>query len=99
MLSMPLTQEAIGELLDPVLPGLLKLLLDRSILEERHYARLLREGDEEEYANLTLWKDTNLEHFHFILLSRLPVPPPWCVDSLFVIKVAMALDDDSAMYR
>ena len=98
MLSMPLTQEAVSELLEPVMPNLLTLLLNRKIREEQHYSQLIRDGDEEEYANLTLWKESNLDHFHFILLSRLPVPPQWCVDSLFVIKVACAEDQELAMY-
>ena len=98
MLSMPLTYEAVSELLDPVMPGLLKLLLNRKIREEQHYSQLIRDGDEEEYSNLTLWKESNLDYFHFILLSRLPVAPQWCVDSLFVIKVASAMDDETAMY-
>jgi hypothetical protein len=98
-LSMPLTHEALCELLDPVLPGLLELLLSRAIVREEHYASLIRHDDHDEYANLTLWKEQNLAHFHFILLTRLPVPPAWCVDRLFVIKVAGALDDDTAHYH
>ena len=99
MLSMPLEQETICELLDPVLPGLLGLLISRKIVQEVHYAKLVRDGDEEEYTDLSLYSDRALAHFHFILLSRVPVPPQWCVDGLFVIKVASALDDDLANYR
>ena len=99
MLSMPLEQETICELLDPVLPGLLGLLISRKIVQEVHYAKLVRDGDEEEYTDLSLYSDRALAHFHFILLSRVPVPPQGCVDGLFVIKVASALDDDLANYR
>lgn len=92
MLSLPLDVEALDDLLDPVLPGLLGLLLSKRILLERHYAQLLRPSDGEEYANLTLWKERNLQFFSFILLSRLPTPPAWCVDALFVVKVASPAD-------
>ena len=62
------------------------------MLQERQYTRLIRDGDEDEYTNTMLWKQKNLDYFHFIILSKLPVPPQWCVDSMFVIKVASAPD-------
>lgn len=94
MLSLPLTEEALADLLEPVLPDLPRLLLSREITSEDNYKRLLRPSDGDEYTNLTLWKERNLDFFSFILLTRLPVPPPWCVDSLFVLKVAAGCDDE-----
>ena len=35
-----------AELLDPVLPGLLQLLLSRAIVREKHYSRLVRDDDD-----------------------------------------------------
>ena len=71
----------------------------RSPTPRRQHRRCVRPSAEEEYLNLTLWKEQNLAHFHFILLTRLPVPPQWCVDALFVIKVASAVDDDCAHFH
>mmetsp|Transcript_84119 Transcript_84119/g.167878 ORF Transcript_84119/g.167878 Transcript_84119/m.167878 type:complete len:100 (-) Transcript_84119:114-413(-) len=91
-------QESLNELLDPVLPGLLDLLLSHEIIHECNYTRLIREDDEDEYTNLMLWKARNLEFFHFIILSKLPVPPAWCIDSMFIIKVA-SIDADETEYN
>ena len=62
------------------------------VTEERHYKRLVRKDDGPEYTRLETWKPRNLQHFQFILLSKLPTPPAWCADSMFVIRVASTPD-------
>ena len=49
--------------------------------------RLLRPTDGDEYAPV-LWKERNLTTFHFVLISKLPLPPEWAIDNFFVVKVA-----------
>ena len=48
--SVDLAVETLNDLLDPVLPGLLPLLLSKQILNEEHYSRLLRPDDGPECA-------------------------------------------------
>lgn len=87
MLSLALDEDMLNELLDPVIPSLLQLLLSKRICEEQHYSKLIRPSDGDEYSP-TLWKQRNLECFHFVLLSKLPVAPEWCTDRMFIVKVA-----------
>ena len=87
MLSLALEEETLNELLDPVMPSLLPLLLSKRICEERHYSKLIRPTDGDEYA-LTFWRERNLQFFHFVVLSKLPVAPDWCAEKMFVVKVA-----------
>ena len=86
-LSMAIDKEAVVELFDAVLPGLFQLIVTKQILQEENWSRLIREGDDPDYA-LDMWKPRNLEFFHFILVSKLPKLPEWCTDKFFVLKVA-----------
>ena len=87
LLSVELAVATVDDLLEPVLPGLLQLLLSKRILLEEHYAQLLRPTDGPEY-DLRMWTERNLEFFQFVLLSTLPQPPEWCTSSFFVVKCA-----------
>ena len=87
MLSLDLSENSLNELLETVLPGLLGLLLSKEVLKEEHYSRLIRESDGEEYS-LKYWKEKTLENFHFIVLTKIPVPPDWCAEKFFMLKVA-----------
>ena len=85
MLSPPLDEEALKDLLDPVLPGLLKLLLSKEIIKEENYAKLIRDTDGDEYQ-LKYWKEKNLEFFNFVVLTKTPQPPEWTHEKFFIIK-------------
>lgn len=87
MLSLELSEASLNALLDPVLPGLLALLLSKEILKEDNYAKLVHARDGDEYK-VGAWKERNLDYFHFVVLTRLPVPPEWVSESFFVLKVA-----------
>ena len=63
----------------------LTLTLTRTLTLSR--SRLIREGDDPDYA-ADLWKPRNLEFFHFIFVSKLPTLPEWCTDKFFILKVA-----------
>lgn len=86
-LSIAIDKEAVVELFDAVLPGLFQLIVSKQILEEANWSRLIREGDDPDYA-VDMWKPRNLEFFHFIFVSKLPKLPEWCTDKFFILKVA-----------
>jgi len=87
MLSLETDEHSLSALLDPVMPGLLKLLLSKEILKEEHYSKLIHESDGDEY-NLLAWKEKCLEYFHFVVLTKAPHPCEWCTENFFIIKVA-----------
>ena len=86
-LSIELDRDAIVATFDAVLPGLFKMLLNKQILKEENYSKLIKDGDDPDYA-LDAWKPRNLEFFHFILVSKLPKLAEWCMDQFFILKVA-----------
>ena len=87
MLSLALDEEAFTSLLEPILPGLFDLLLSKRILEEENYTKLIRYEDGDEYT-LKHWREKNLQHFHFVVITKLPTLPDWMIDRFFVLKVA-----------
>ena len=50
-LSMAIDKDAVVELFDAVLPGLLQLIVSKQILHEEHWSRLIREGDSNPNTN------------------------------------------------
>ena len=41
----------------------------------------------DEYVR-AFWLESTTAHFTFVLLTRLPLPPEWCQDGFFVLRVA-----------
>ena len=81
--------EELPKLFDAVQPGLFDRILSRQVLQEEHYATLIREEDGLEYSlPLGGWKESTTAHFHFVLITRLPVPPEWYIERMFILKVA-----------
>jgi hypothetical protein len=88
-MSVALEKEEVEAIFDAVSPGLLGRVVSKAILKEEHYAALIRDADGEDYS-LTLggWRESTTAHFHFVVLSRLPLPPEWCTERFFILKVA-----------
>ena len=87
MMSLELEQEAIEGLFDAVYPGLLKLILSRKIRQEQYWRQLITDADDEQYQP-TFWLEKITARFQFVLLSRLPLPPEWCAEGFFVMRVS-----------
>jgi hypothetical protein len=87
MMSLELDHEALTSLFDAVAPGLLNLLLTKRILKEEHYKALIRERDPDEYGEM-FWSEETTAHFQFLMVSKLPIPPEWCAESFFVLRVS-----------
>lgn len=87
MMSVPLERETIQPIFDAVLPGLLELLLSKEILKPAKYTQLIRPDDGDDYAP-EYWNERALGYAALVLITRLPLPPEWCVERFFVVKVA-----------
>jgi hypothetical protein len=87
MMSMDLEEEAIRELFDAVQPKLLDKILSKKIMREEHYLSLVAEGDDEQY-NKVFWNEATTKHYTFVLRSKRPLPPEWCAEGFFIIRVA-----------
>jgi len=88
-MSVHLERSEIEALFEAVLPGLLKTMLSKAIAKEENYSKLIRDDDDDDYKLIQGgWKEATTAHFHFVLLTKLPIPPDWCIESFFVLKVA-----------
>ena len=68
-----------------VFPGLWKLILNKKIMKEEHYKKLMNGKEGEEYMD-AYWQESTTEHYNFVLISKHPLPPEWCQDAFFVIR-------------
>ena len=87
MMSMELDHDLIEAVFDAVMPGLLDKILTKKVLREEIYTQLITEDDGEEYKP-AFFSEKALDHFQFIMISKLPVPPEWCTESFFIMRVA-----------
>jgi len=87
MLSLELEHDMIEAVFDAVLPGLLNKILSKKITREEVYTQLISEEDGEDYRP-AFFNEKALEHFQFVMISKLPIPPEWCAESFFIMRVA-----------
>ena len=89
MMSLQLQSDEIEKLFEAVQPGLLSKILSRKILLEENYSTHIKESDGDEYSlQWGAWKAATVAHFHFVVISKLPVPPDWFIERFFIVKVA-----------
>jgi hypothetical protein len=87
MMSLELDHEGVKALFDAVFEGLFGLILNKKIMKEQQYQKLFSGKEGEEYGP-AYWSEATTAHYNFILLSKHPLPPEWCQDAFFVIRVA-----------
>ena len=76
-----------GRIRLPEPPGLLQLILSRKILREEHWKTLIVDSDPDEYQSI-FWLEKTTAHFQFVMVSRLLIPPEWCAEGFFVMRVS-----------
>jgi len=87
MLSMELDHNLIEAAFDAVMPGLFGKILTKKVLREEVYTQLINEDDGDDYK-AAFFSEKALGHFQFIMISKLPVPPEWCAEGFFILRVA-----------
>lgn len=87
MMGMELDEDAIREIFDAIQPKLFDKILSKKIMREEHYLALVSEEDDEQY-NKVFWNEATTAHYSFVLRSKRPLPPEWCAEGFFIIRVA-----------
>uniref|UniRef100_A0A1I8H3D4 ANK_REP_REGION domain-containing protein n=3 Tax=Macrostomum lignano TaxID=282301 RepID=A0A1I8H3D4_9PLAT len=67
-----------------ICPNLLQMLIDKSILKDANWRRLVRPGDSAEYGENRAWR---LEHFRFMVVTKNSLPDPKYLDQFLPVWV------------
>lgn len=74
------------KMFDAVENGLLARLLDKSILHNSAYLRLVRPGDGEEYEP-NQFQESRVRNFKFVMLTSARQPDQRMLDACYVIRI------------
>ncbi|XP_025110079.1 putative IQ motif and ankyrin repeat domain-containing protein [Pomacea canaliculata] len=80
--------QTICDRFDQIMPGLMKSIMDRSILKNEKYMGLVKKEDGPEYER-TKFNDLRLENFKLFIVSKNPFPPENLIESMYVIRVCL----------
>ncbi|KAL5017303.1 hypothetical protein ScPMuIL_006892 [Solemya velum] len=75
-----------SERFDEIFPGLMSCIMDKSIMKEENYGKLIKDGDGDEYK-LYLFNDEIMENFRFIIISSKLQPPASLLDQTYVVRL------------
>ncbi|XP_012942165.1 IQ motif and ankyrin repeat domain-containing protein 1 isoform X2 [Aplysia californica] len=73
---------------EEIQPGLMAAILDKSILEEEKYVKLIKKEDGPEYER-TKFNDMRLANFKFMLVTKNPFPSEKLLNDLYVIRISL----------
>lgn len=71
---------------DEVFPGLMAHIMDKSILNESVYEKLIRESDGDDY-NKNKFIDHYTQNFKFVILTENPLPPDNLVQATYPVRI------------
>ncbi|XP_021375352.1 putative IQ motif and ankyrin repeat domain-containing protein [Mizuhopecten yessoensis] len=71
---------------DEILEGLMSKIMDRSILEEENYLKIVKKSDGDEYAK-TKFNDLRTKNFKFVIITKNPYPPEELLEKTYVIRM------------
>lgn len=71
---------------DEILDGLMEKIMNKSILEEENYLKLVKKSDGDEYAK-TKFNDLRTKNFRFFIITKNPYPPDDLIERTYVIRM------------
>ena len=78
--------ETVATRCDEIQKGLLASVMDKSILENENYLKLIREGDGDQYDK-NKFNDFFTRNFKFWIITKNPYPPDSLLDQTYPIRV------------
>ncbi|GFR65112.1 hypothetical protein ElyMa_005521800 [Elysia marginata] len=76
--------EFVKEKFDEILPGLLDMVLDKSIIEDENYMKIVKDSDGNEYQSRY---DYNITGFSFVIITSSMAPNEVLLRSMYPVKV------------
>lgn len=73
---------------DEVQKGLMDAIMDKTILQESVYLKLIRSTDGEEYGK-NQFSESRIQNFRFFILTKSPFPPAPLVERTYPIRVCI----------
>ena len=79
--------ESVEKFFDNVEPGLLKKVMDKSILKEENYKNLIKDTDDESYTTLWQYTDDCIERFALWILTMKADPEKALMEQVYPIRI------------
>ncbi|CAG5136717.1 unnamed protein product, partial [Candidula unifasciata] len=73
---------------DGIMKGLMGMIIDKSILQEEKYMKLIKEQDGQEYDK-SKFNGLRISNFKFILVTQNPFPDEKLMDNFYVIRIVI----------
>ncbi|KAL5017302.1 hypothetical protein ScPMuIL_006891 [Solemya velum] len=78
--------ETCSDRFDEVFPGFMNSIMDKTIMKEENYSKLIKKTDGTEY-NLTLFSEARTDNFKFVIITKNSYPPDDLMENCYIIRM------------